>query len=342
MTQIPLCGITRTNITEVSSGLSAVTSPCAKNIRFDVGFVHMVESKEDVIKMNTDVLSDLIINRIDSVSTIYTKENTGSKRRNRPQWALVIKYEGETRYVSGGKEYVSNIHHIAVLPKGCDYDWICKKSGHFSIVEFECEKTYPDIFLFHVKNGESIHKTIEKMEAKRTLKETAYRLDELRDLYGILSFLIKNAEPTYVCSSKKQKILPAIEYIAQHYTMCTKPTSCRTFLAHGEVSALKSLETSVTFCGHYTKRIRNDELASVTGLSTVYFRKLFKDVMGISPMRYVQSVRMGKAEKMLNSDYSSITDIAYSLGYNNVYEFSRDFKKYAGISPSKYAERYKK
>jgi len=39
---------------------------------------------------------------------------------------------------------------------------------------------------------------------------------------------------------------------------------------------------------------------------------------------------------MLNSDYGSISDIAQSLGYLNIYDFSRAFKKYVGISPSKY------
>ena len=256
--------------------------------------------------MDTDVLSNLIIDKIDSVSTIYTEENASGRRRNRQRWALVIKYEGETRYTSNGKDYISNINHIALLPKGCDYDWICEKAGHFSIVEFECEKTCPDIFVFPVKNGEPFYKTVKKMEIGRTLKETAYRLEELRDLYGILSSLVKAAAPTYMHSSKKQKILPAIEYIAHNYN----------------------------------KRIYNDELASVANLSTVYFRKVFTEVMGTSPFQYIQSVRMNKAQKMLQSDYAGIAAVAYSLGYANVYAFSRDFKKYVGISPLKYAKQY--
>lgn len=258
--------------------------------------------------MNTDILSNMTIKKIYSVSTMYTERNAGAKRKNRPMWALVIKHEGETRYTSDGKVYISNINNIAILPKGSDYDWCCTKAGHFSIVEFECEETYRGIFSFNVRNGEQYHKTVKKMEIRRTLKRTAYKLDELRDLYGIISALLKKDDGKYMPSEKEKKILPAIEYIAENYN----------------------------------KRIYNDDLASVTGLSTVYFRKLFKNVMGMSPTGYIQSVKMGKAEKMLQSDYSSVTDIAYSLGYNNVYEFSRDFKKYVGISPSKYVASVRK
>ena len=43
-----------------------------------------------------------------------------------------------------------------------------------------------------------------------------------------------------------------------------------------------------------------------------------------------------KAKEMLKSDYSSLSDVAYSLGYISLYDFSRDFKKHVGVSPSKY------
>ena len=40
-----------------------------------------------------------------------------------------------------------------------------------------------------------------------------------------------------------------------------------------------------------------------------------------------------KAKEMLKSDYGSITDIAQSLGYFNIYDFSRAFKNIYHISP---------
>lgn len=254
--------------------------------------------------MDTNILSDLIIKNIHSIYTMYSEKNANGKRKSRPLWAVIIKYEGETIYTSNGKTYVSDINNIAVLPKGCDYEWHCTKSGHFAIIEFECEKSCSGIFSFPVKNGETYLKAIKKAEIGRAVKKPTFILDEMSVLYGLLSLLMKTAEQKYLPSDKKQKILPAIEYIAENYN----------------------------------KGISNEKLSAVTGLSTVYFRKLFKETTGLSPIRYVRSVKMKKAKEMLKSDYSSVADIAYSLGYNNVYEFSRDFKKHAGISPLKYAK----
>ena len=44
-------------------------------------------------------------------------------------------------------------------------------------------------------------------------------------------------------------------------------------------------------------------------------------------MRYVQTMKIKKAKEMLCGDASSVTEIACSLGFGNVYEFSREFKK---------------
>ena len=77
-------------------------------------------------------------------------------------------------------------------------------------------------------------------------------------------------------------------------------------------------------------------LAEIAGVSTVYFRKLFSSVMGVSPITYHHNLRIEKAKEMLKSDFGTLSDLAQSLGYPSLYDFSRDFKKHTGISPSKY------
>ena len=72
--------------------------------------------------MATELLSNLVITKVYSVSTVYTLKNAKSRKIVRPRWAVVLKYEGETVYHSNGKSYLSDLSHMVILPKGCTYD----------------------------------------------------------------------------------------------------------------------------------------------------------------------------------------------------------------------------
>ena len=252
--------------------------------------------------MTIDILSDLVITKVYSVSTLYTPENTKLKRNSRERWAVVIKYEGETVYTSNGKRFISDIGHIVILPKGCSYDWQCTRSGHFSIIEFESEPTFCEPISFSVKNGEKILKMFKDLEYKRNLKRPMVELESIKDTYSILLALTQAVSERYLPTEKQRKLAPAIEYISQHYK----------------------------------ENITNEVLAAIAGMSTVYFRKLFTSVLGVSPIVYARNLRIEKAKEMLRSDYGTLSDVALSLGYPSLYDFSRDFKKHTGVAPSKY------
>lgn len=253
--------------------------------------------------MSFNILSNLVITGVRSVSTLYSPKNKRARRVCRPLWAIILKYEGETVYTSGGKKYLSDLSHVAVLPKGCSYDWHCTREGHFCTVEFECDMTYPEPMTFPVKNGDQILKMIKELERKRGLGDPMTELICIRDIYSIIILLSGGAE-IYLPSAKQKRIDPAIEYISTHYN----------------------------------ERLTNERLAEVAGMSVVYFRKLFKDVTGASPITYLHRFKIEKAKEMLRSDYGALSDIATSLGYSTLYDFSRDFKKYTGVCPSKYRD----
>lgn len=255
--------------------------------------------------MNVDILSNLVITKVNSILTLYNPETTKSVRNDRPCWAVVIKYEGETVYISNGKRFLSDISHIAILPKMCSYDWQCTRAGHFSIIEFESESVYMEPLIFPVKNGERILKKFKELEYIRNQKKPTMELESIKNLYSILLDLASSENERYMPMEKQQKIVAAVEYISQNYN----------------------------------KSITNDELAALTGLSTVYFRKLFTDIMGMSPIVYTRKLRIEKAKEMLKSDYGTLSDAAHALGYSSLYDFSRDFKKHTGVSPSKYESR---
>lgn len=235
----------------------------------------------------------------------YTEKNVCAKRCDREHWGIVLKFEGETVYTSCGKQYVSDINHPVILPMGCTYEWECRRAGHFAIIEFDCPVRCEEIIRFSVKNGEKLLDMIRDLEYKRTLTPGVPMIESIRDTYSILLAMIGGEQKRYVSGQNMQKLTPAIEYIAKNYSTA----------------------------------IKNDDLAAVTGLSNVYFRKLFTAVMGTSPMEYVRNVRLQKAKEMLSSDHGSITEVATSLGYQSIYDFSRAFKKHTGMSPKAYKEK---
>lgn len=248
------------------------------------------------------ILSNLIITKVYSVSTLFTAEGVRLKKENRPCWAAVLKHDGETLYHSGGVTLSSNAKSVIFLPKGCTYDWVCVRSGRFSIIEFESTFDFPKPFVCPTKNTEKLIKLFSELEYNRNMKSNMLDIESIQGAYTIFLSLTEHEEKQYHSSEKHQKIEKAIEYIHQNYN----------------------------------KSITNDELARISDLSVVYFRKLFTSIIGISPIVYAREVRIEKAKEMLGSDYGTLSAVAQSLGYANSYDFSRDFKKHTGISPSKY------
>lgn len=252
-----------------------------------------------------DVLSDLAVISIHSVNRIYTEKGSGGVRESRPCWAAVMKYEGETVYNYAGKEYISNSKRLAILPKGCSYKWECTESGHFIIIEFDGNAEYDRLFSIPIHSRDKILNEFQKAERCMTLKETAYRLRTAELVNRILYMLVTERARQYVPGSKQKKILAAAEYMRENYN----------------------------------RELSNNALAEISGCSTVYFRKLFTEVCGASPISYLHTLRTEKAKELLCSDCGSVGAVALAVGYKNIYDFSRAFKRRTGMSPTEFVKK---
>jgi YesN/AraC family two-component response regulator len=88
---------------------------------------------------------------------------------------------------------------------------------------------------------------------------------------------------------------------------------------------------------NYEHKISLEQIAHNMYLSPVYISKIFKEETGESPINYLIKIRLEKAKDILiNGDGGSIKNIANLVGYDDVYHFSKLFKKYYGISPLYY------
>lgn len=77
-------------------------------------------------------------------------------------------------------------------------------------------------------------------------------------------------------------------------------------------------------------------LAKKADLSPSHFRRLFTNIYGMSPGKYLRSIRIAKAKDLLITENFTIGEIAEMTGYTNLYYFSKAFKKETGVPPSSY------
>lgn len=132
---------------------------------------------------------------------------------------------------------------------------------------------------------------------------------EIRGLTYLLLFcLIKNFSEKKAVKAPEQlkKIRPCMEYISMHFN------------------------ESITI----------DSLCDLAHMSKGYMTRLFLEATGLTPARYINSVRLKKASQLLEETKINITEVALECGFDDPNYFTRLFKKNYGQSPSRYRKTY--
>jgi len=167
---------------------------------------------------------------------------------------------------------------------------------------------------FHnlIRGSEELKHAFMRLFEELDAQRPAYEMAAMGHLYVLLTLLMreqaKENQPIMPENRKYiEKIQPAIAYMQQYYK----------------------------------QEIRVETLAAACSLSPFHFSRLFKKVTGYTPVSYLNQFRIHKAAALLENDTVSITDIAYAVGYEDEAYFSRCFKNYMHVSPSRYRENRK-
>jgi AraC family transcriptional regulator, arabinose operon regulatory protein len=75
------------------------------------------------------------------------------------------------------------------------------------------------------------------------------------------------------------------------------------------------------------------EMAATAGMSVPYFCSCFKQTFDVSPIECLIQHRMHHASRLLANENLTITEIANEVGYEDLFHFSKMFKKHFGFSP---------
>ena len=79
-------------------------------------------------------------------------------------------------------------------------------------------------------------------------------------------------------------------------------------------------------------------LTKDVGISRAQLHRKMKEITGISTSEFIRNLRLEQAARLIKERKINITQVAYSVGFNNQTHFSTVFKKHFGMTPTEYAE----
>jgi len=99
----------------------------------------------------------------------------------------------------------------------------------------------------------------------------------------------------------------------------------------------RQMEDSVRYIRqHYAEELNRTILAKQTSMSVSHYSALFKNAVGVSPLQFVEKVRIDQAKSMLTSTSRPINEVAKAVGYSDPLYFTRVFTKITGMAPREY------
>jgi transcriptional regulator GlxA family with amidase domain len=92
--------------------------------------------------------------------------------------------------------------------------------------------------------------------------------------------------------------------------------------------------------GHFKKHILIESLAEKVGLGSRTFKRRFKLATNETPISYLQRIRVEHVKTQLENTTDPINNIIWSVGYEDISSFRQLFKKFTGITPKNYREKF--
>jgi AraC-like DNA-binding protein len=98
----------------------------------------------------------------------------------------------------------------------------------------------------------------------------------------------------------------------------------------------RAVESALWIDEKSSEPIGLEDVALQVNLSPFHFLRLFTKVLGVTPHQYLVRSRLRRAARLLADDERPIGDIAYEVGFGDLSNFVRSFRRAAGVSPREF------
>ncbi len=236
---------------------------------------------------------------------------------------LIIK-KGGLRVKVSGVEYIATEGDIVVINPGCTHEATTLPEGvQYLVIMFELAEQFiynklTERTLAPIASKTAAFKVIVKDKEILNLVDRIYEVSEqsltgseliLTGLvYEMLGILVQNhIDRDYINPASEERFKNILEYISKNFT-----------------EDITSLSISKKF-----------------GYDNTYFGRRFKEITGLSPTKYIRTLRLEKARKLIVTSSAELSSIALECGFSDLNYFSRCFKAHYQISATEYRKRNK-
>lgn len=251
--------------------------------------------------------------RLIAVGEEYCKPSHFNGPKIREQYLFHFVVSGEGIFRIRDKTYQVKANQAFLIPDS-------------SIVYYEADKNNPWHYCWFTIQGKAAQSFFEDLSL--SLESPVYTARGNNEIYACFKELLNSAKHNpnnpYQIISALYRCLQEL-YTANIHTRENKKIS-------PQDKYVQAAELYIESHYHY-EDLRIDDIAQHIGVHRSYLTKLFKKHHGVSPQQYLISIRMQKAKALLSSTDSPVGIIAYSVGYTDLFIFSKMYKKHFGVSP---------
>ena len=240
-------------------------------------------------------------------NVVRSKTMLHGETTDRKLCGFYFKLSGLVHYTVNGEGFLIGKGDFLFMPAHCHYIVDSVEPGDYISIHFqsdEMEQYTPKLFKLSPQiDVKELFTEIWKHWIADSDKSTflCYSL-----MYQLLFHIASEEERGYMPQQKYNRIAPSVQYLEAHL---------------------------------FDEKLSFTNLHTYSGVSYVYFEKLFKAFFHTSPMQYVMHKRIHHARKTFESgEFATVSQVAADVGYSDSLYFSRLFKKQTGLSPSAYIE----
>ncbi|CAH1194115.1 Arabinose operon regulatory protein [Paenibacillus auburnensis] len=228
--------------------------------------------------------------------------------------------QGKRYLQCGNEEYILNSGDVIIFnpqdPHSCE-----QVDGR--TLDYRCINVQPEVMRHYV------HEITGKLDLPRFTQAVLFQSELASPLHDLHQMLLDEQADF----QKEELFLFLLEQLLREYSDADAPVPAREL-----TTEIKMICQYIE--DHYTENITLNQLTELTGLSKYHLLRLFTKQKGISPYRYLETIRINQAKRLLEQGVSPM-EVALQAGFSDQSHFTNFFKKLIGLTPKQYLRIFK-